>query len=541
MIILHLNLTKQDVLDLHRIIVQITNIPIAENPEIECLTVWASNTRSSVTINLPVLENEKLVYSTGRLLQPIHKDDVRKDRNQILTIIIRSRIEPPIGFTIQIKTYDRGQYLVPWNFRDEFSLPHQHIERLEPLAYRIPTSGIPSLYIKLLSEDGICSLVIISNYTDDIYENGGYDSINPKIRKTTFLHRFDLVIRKEDLSDPILLYIFILPDDSQCHGKVLDAKAPRKKRVDVSFNAQFESSYILPISLTALVFSLPIIFMVGYFLYLLIKSKKTPREFPPLSINLDSSLRSSSGNQNNDMEMTNLSGDDNSIGLNQNATIVSPPEVIANRENEKHWKNTDYQFLHFLLPVLIQGGLQYYEWSISNNSDELCFHNYACAREWKGFRSFNHMISNIGYAINSMIYLAFIYLRKQRFYNNLGVYHNHPIEISLSLAMLCQSIGSFIYHICPNKYAYNFDTPFMQTICVLAILKLYGSRHGPVSQRTCHISIAIIMALNVLIGASSLIFLSKFWYIFVLVPIIMALVYYKYLVKTKKISRGMIF
>ncbi|PAV83213.1 hypothetical protein WR25_03473 [Diploscapter pachys] len=301
-------------LDLHRIIVQITNIPISENSEVECLTVWASNTRSSVTINLPVLESEKLVYSTGRLLQPIHKDDVRKDRNQILTIIIRSRIEPPIGFTIQIKTYDRGQYLVPWNLRDEFSLPRQHVERLEPLAYRIPTSGIPSLYIKLLSEDSICSLVIISNYTDDIYENGGYDSINPKVRKMTFLHRFDLVIRKEDLSDPILLYIFILPDDSQCYDKVLGAKTPRKKRVDVSFNAQFESSYVLPISLTALVFSLPIIFM----------------------------------------------------------------------------------------------------WSISNNSDELCFHNYACAREWKGFRSFNHMISNIGYAINSMIYLAFIYLRKQR-------------------------------------------------------------------------------------------------------------------------------
>ena len=38
-----------------------------------------------------------------------------------------------------------------WNLRDEFSLPHQHIERLEPLAYRIPTSGIaPFRYIEHL-------------------------------------------------------------------------------------------------------------------------------------------------------------------------------------------------------------------------------------------------------------------------------------------------------------------------------------------------------------------------------------------------------
>ena len=111
--------------------------------------------------------------------------------------------------------------------------------------------------------------------------------------------------------------------------------------------------------------------------------------------------------------------------------------------------------------------------------NDQCFHNYACAEPLWIFASFNHVFSNLGYALSGTFFLIFARMRKKKptviaspfffilpllLYNRTilllfqlgyGIHANYGIELSMGLSLLCEALASSIYHICPNSTTYN--------------------------------------------------------------------------------------
>uniref|UniRef100_A0A1I7XFD1 Rhomboid domain-containing protein n=1 Tax=Heterorhabditis bacteriophora TaxID=37862 RepID=A0A1I7XFD1_HETBA len=130
---------------------------------------------------------------------------------------------------------------------------------------------------------------------------------------------------------------------------------------------------------------------------------------------------------------------------------------------------------------------------------DVCFHNYACAHSLFGWVSFNHIISNMGYAINATLYLSFIKIRRNRGCQGYGTFGNYGLELCIALSLFCESFASAVYHICPNGTSYYFDTPFIHVICVLIMLKIYGNRRGTVSPQLTNLFIAFIFGMDITI------------------------------------------
>ncbi|KAK5979799.1 hypothetical protein GCK32_011744 [Trichostrongylus colubriformis] len=80
-----------------------------------------------------------------------------------------------------------------------------------------------------------------------------------------------------------------------------------------------------------------------------------------------------------------------------------------------------------------------------------------------------------------------------------GVYNNYGLEICMGLSLLCGAVASTIYHLCPNSITYNLDTPFIQLLCILIILKLFGNRRETVKAQTVNMAAVFVIFVNSII------------------------------------------
>jgi hypothetical protein len=100
-------------------------------------------------------------------------------------------------------------------------------------------------------------------------------------------------------------------------------------------------------------------------------------------------------------------------------------------------------------------------YQIKNESN--CRYNYKCLRPLFEIKSFNNIVSNIGYIFFGIVH-ALIIAKKQR--NELQkILPDMPIDIflhyAMSEAMVLEGIFSSLYHLCPNMQNYQFDTTFI--------------------------------------------------------------------------------
>ena len=60
-----------------------------------------------------------------------------------------------------------------------------------------------------------------------------------------------------------------------------------------------------------------------------------------------------------------------------------------------------------------------------------------------------------------------------------GVPQHSGLFYAMGLALVMEGLMSGCYHICPNHSNFQFDTAFMYTIAILAMLKIYQFRYLP--------------------------------------------------------------
>ena len=155
-------------------------------------------------------------------------------------------------------------------------------------------------------------------------------------------------------------------------------------------------------------------------------------------------------------------------------TEVETNEVIKNINNNYYWKFLLLIGSYYILPALQFVFFQAHEENV------ICYFNFKCKKELGTIPAFNNFISNILYIILGMAFIVIIKLTYKKYTDGIssyGVNLDAALYYSLGLALILEGICSGIYHICPSKLNFQFDTTFMFIGTALIFLTLYQKRH----------------------------------------------------------------
>ena len=147
---------------------------------------------------------------------------------------------------------------------------------------------------------------------------------------------------------------------------------------------------------------------------------------------------------------------------------------------------------------------QYYDLG----QQDACFYNFQCMFTVTPIPAFNNVFSNFGYCLAG-IAVMFITRRKYtreaaNFHRSLGqkglnTFAHYILLFSLGMSIVCEGLMSGLYHLCPTKTNYQFDTTFMFVCAAMLFLSLYIKRTHDQLQALpeCYFVLAGMVALNV--------------------------------------------
>ena len=152
--------------------------------------------------------------------------------------------------------------------------------------------------------------------------------------------------------------------------------------------------------------------------------------------------------------------------------MIEYTSLIYNNNISKsyYWKFLIIIGAYYLMP-----SLQFLLFQ-SQNSD-LCYYNHKCLHSYGIIRSFNNFISNIFYIIYGLIFIIQVKL-KTEIMNDLSESEDiKSLYYCLGITLILEGISSGIYHICPSRLNFQFDTTFMIIGLLMAFLTLYNKRN----------------------------------------------------------------
>jgi len=137
--------------------------------------------------------------------------------------------------------------------------------------------------------------------------------------------------------------------------------------------------------------------------------------------------------------------------------------------------------------------LVYAEWVRSDDAGNIdrCWHNHGCARPLGVLPDFNHTVSNVGYIIYGLFFIAIVYLKSRILPadnqpdvdhdNDTGLVQQYSIFYTLGICMILQGVFSSTFHICPSNVSLQFDTSMVYMMMVLSFIKTFQFRHPDTS------------------------------------------------------------
>ena len=118
---------------------------------------------------------------------------------------------------------------------------------------------------------------------------------------------------------------------------------------------------------------------------------------------------------------------------------------------------------------------------IQEGDRDTCYYNDFCYRVSKyGNIPFNSMISNLAYMIHGLILAISVMYMEAKLYsrfrnsNDLPPKHAFSMGYAFAWALFFEGCFSLVYHLCPSKLTFQFDTGFMFVIAGLIAVLLYN-------------------------------------------------------------------
>lgn len=274
----------------------------------------------------------------------------------------------------------------------------------------------------------------------------------------TFTRRADVFFSQSEVQafKYFKIFAFINPDDSACSLNTSRKTIMENKQISFEFVKTSGSSYFVPTSLMIFFFLIPGIVLIPY---QIMTSVKRSSESESVSVGVESPEAAAEGH---------LISFGSPESPPPNHHEDSPPQSESFPELvEIHVPAADSLSLHgemlrypiaIILPVLMHFALEFHKFTTSSmaNRDEMCFHNHACAKPFGELRAWNNVISNIGYAIYGLVFVAITLGRRQRLIRGSGTYECTLLDVTIGVFMVLQAVASATYHICPSDVAFQF-------------------------------------------------------------------------------------
>ncbi|CAL2042436.1 unnamed protein product [Caenorhabditis brenneri] len=509
----YLSLDDSYVLDLMRIAAEVIDPVLYKNEKDAILEVTVSNGRDNFNLKLPVIYPNLTLYSYGKLLNPLISDDFgpklsKKRRNstgnQTLVISVQSRLKVDLDYRLHLTRLDRSQYNLKFKpGQSTKTLSNQKLTFVKPIGFFLDAieQNVKSFHITLLSDDDFCASLITVPANESIYDRPVDADKADNNRVITFTKRADIFFSQTEIEmfKSFRIFVFISPVDSPCSTNSSRKTFNENKKVTFEFAKLEPSSYFFPTALMMAFLATPVLLFVPALILNRIRNTSTSQStlisFAPDTP--DQSYQVEEGpSTDNDIvvpEEENLQ--------NQEGNIIPLPEDSLSL----HGQMLKYP-LAIILPVFMHTAVEYHEWTTSTmaNRDEMCFHNNACARPYGELRAWNNIISNIGYAIYGLVFIAITMCRRWRHGSPVvGIYECTLLDVTIGVFMILQAIASATYHICPSDVAFQFDTPCIQVICGLLIIRQWRVRQESPSASYTNLLLFGVVSLNFLISAFS--------------------------------------
>ena len=140
--------------------------------------------------------------------------------------------------------------------------------------------------------------------------------------------------------------------------------------------------------------------------------------------------------------------------------------------------------------VLMVGAFQFAfeNWytMIQEGDRDICYYNDFCYKVANHDIPFNLMISNLPYIVHGLILVVWVLMveTKVNLRHKSGItpggateiknWYSFSIGYAFSWALVFQGLFSALYHVCPNRSTFQFDSAFMYVIAGLTVLFLYN-------------------------------------------------------------------
>ncbi|CAD6193899.1 unnamed protein product [Caenorhabditis auriculariae] len=524
--IYYIKLNISDALDLFRIFFEIeAPKKLSSFGNDSFFEAAVSNGRDSVTLSLPLLLRSGLrVFQDGRILKPLLPEDFRitkksKSVDQFLVISIMSRINQEIPFRMHLKRYDRSQYFVKLSTKiSSRTLASQTVNHVKPLAFRINVTDLPSFMVRVSSPDKICASLVSIGPETNLYSTSLVQKVTTN-RILSFTQRADLYFSKEEVSNhpAVDVFVFVNADDSDCGNFSDSRELAKNKQITISFFAPNSENFWLATVATPISFFLP---FLSCFMWIFMKKFREERGRKRVAVD-DENLIHLNDSPNSTLDsgetpVLTFSHDvsptprrDETSEVHQSDQHDRPQElppvesslfpILTGIFRERQ---VNYYPIALLFPIFLHTATEYYKWHNSPlaNRDEMCFHNFACARPLGEFASFNHIYSNVGYALCGCQFILVVLLRKDRYSKSSGVYSSTGLDVTIGVYLVMQAVASAVYHICPNSIAYQFDTPFIEILCSLIVLRQWYVRKQIHSAAHANFIVVLFLVLHFVVS-----------------------------------------
>ena len=159
----------------------------------------------------------------------------------------------------------------------------------------------------------------------------------------------------------------------------------------------------------------------------------------------------------------------------RNQLLTNPNHYNNNNSDAYYWKIIIIIGCYYILPALQFVFFQAHD----DNVD--CFYNNKCKNKLYSIPSFNSVISNIFYVIYGLIFILIVKFNSRIRTDGITYYGQNDgrsLYYSLGIALILEGFCSSIYHICPSRLNFQFDTTFMFIGIIIMGLTIHQKRNS---------------------------------------------------------------
>eukprot|EP01132_Coremiostelium_polycephalum_P001503 gene1503-1895_t len=200
-------------------------------------------------------------------------------------------------------------------------------------------------------------------------------------------------------------------------------------------------------------------------------------------------MRSYNNNNNNNYNNYNSENNNNllEIDVAESETLIELPttvqELLVQSEVKRQLRSQPVYLKYFWKILLIISvfyslpSIQFVFFQYSD-TDIKCYFNYKCVRPFLGLTAFNNVLSNIFYLFAGSLFLGIVHYTRSKEDGIHGLHTDMSLYYSMGLTIVLEGFFSALYHVCPSKLNFQFDTTYMLIGSGLLFFTLHQKRHA---------------------------------------------------------------